>query len=462
MTRMAVESPGSNEPALVEDRPGVARAHSACPELSKAEHGSKGAHSAGGLHADALRAARSQELNVLLGRSSRTETRGGLDPIGAEFAANLAQSSLFQLDESGSLEDGLHSCTSVLRELHERSDLSVHVVPGAALDAAQIHDEVQLLTASIQRVRRLEDLGSSRVRSMGKTDGRARAHATVPETLEKPRHVKRESADTRDVVFESQIDPTFELIPGHLRAEKAVVDHLGDLLVSVVGHPAAVGQNHMAESRLAFAALLIVPLGAALAFALMPRSESTSRPRTSSPPARLDDSSLESERAMKDLARDSSDEQSALRDDESPRTGSADARDDEEVELDQAPDEPDEWDRHIGNFDDNAKRFDQRLATFEREAQEGRMNLLLGTRVTSAVREGVLELAPEATVKAVCSASVCEVEIRSEEPVGRLVADLGPWLVEWPDGATGDPRAADSRNSFRLLFDANDAPRLEP
>jgi hypothetical protein len=213
----------------------------------------------------------------------------------------------------------------------------------------------------------------------------------------------------------------------------------------------------MAESRLALAALLIVPLGAAVVFALLPERGSKVRPVVLPEPQ--DDPSLGSEDASE---YDSPEQRRQLRRSREVGPSGEDDTSPERREANQDEGEPDEWDGRVQRFDDNTERFDERLSRFEEEAAAGRMNLLLGTRVTTAVREAVLQYAPEARVKAVCSVSVCEIEMSSEEPVGQLVADLGPWLLEWPDGATGDPRVDDSATSFRILFDANVAPQIEP
>lgn len=123
-----------------------------------------------------------------------------------------------------------------------------------------------------------------------------------------------------------------------------------------------------------------------------------------------------------------------------------------------APDDED-WSGRIERFDENARRFDERAAIFERELSQGLTDPKRAEGVERFLSARLLELSPDAEARARCTPSICEVHLLGGGSVGALIADVGPLLRELASEATGNSRSDhDGRSSFRLLFQANEAP----
>lgn len=219
----------------------------------------------------------------------------------------------------------------------------------------------------------------------------------------------------------------------------------------------------MTESRLVLGALLVVPLGSVLYFTLQSSSGTERPPVPSSAPVPLGDEEygrgIESRSEVIPRPSGASQDEFVV-EPNSRQPGAQERSRQDSDDVEDRGDEEEDAQGKLERFDENAGVFDARLAQFDREVKSGRVDLTRGARVAEAVREEVLDLLPEARIKVICTPSVCEVEVASEEPVGVLLARLSPWLVEVRDfAATGNPRREEEgREAFRLLFDATTAP----
>jgi hypothetical protein len=68
----------------------------------------------------------------------------------------------------------------------------------------------------------------------GKADRRGRQHAGACQALRGPPHIIRQNADTGHLVPPGKLYPLFQLPDGQRRPEQAMVNHLGNLLISVI------------------------------------------------------------------------------------------------------------------------------------------------------------------------------------------------------------------------------------
>lgn len=109
----------------------------------------------------------------------------------------------------------------------------------------------------------------------------------------------------------------------------------------------------------------------------------------------------------------------------------------------------------LARFDENVQAFGERLSAFDRE--RGSVDEESSEKVKAALQSSLESMHPEIRVTALCTLSVCVVELTSPDPVGTMIARISPWLRKHTRAATGDPVDASDENSLRLAFDKMDA-----
>jgi hypothetical protein len=137
---------------------------------------------------------------------------------------------------------------------------------------------------------------------------------------------------------------------------------------------------------------------------------------------------------------------------------------DPDPEPEEEATDPEEDARHLDHFISNAEAFDQMSRVFAAEIRTGKTAERVEARWQGPLQGDVSRLAPGSSPRLRCTTSVCEVVVTSPQPVGMLLADLGPWLSQHQRGATGDVEDSpeDSPEGFRLLIQVEDLEANDP
>src|SRR5258708_1346215 len=102
-------------------------------------------------HLSLRRSVQAHQLQVFDGRTAGTVTRRGLDPVGAQFAANLAKAYLLVVVQIAVLEDDLDLLPGFMRGLDDAADVIAHVAPISAQNLADVDYHVELFSAAAHR-----------------------------------------------------------------------------------------------------------------------------------------------------------------------------------------------------------------------------------------------------------------------------------------------------------------------
>lgn len=157
-----------------------------------------------------------------------------LDPVGVQFAADLAQSDLVLVVEIAVLEDHFDLLTGGVGRFDDRGDVLPDVVPVAAQDLADVDDHIQFLAAVGKSPFGLGTLDCGCVAAVRKADCRTGFDCASFEEFGAVPEGVGQNADTGDVVGERQADACFQVGRGQRGIEQRVIDHVCDVGVLIV------------------------------------------------------------------------------------------------------------------------------------------------------------------------------------------------------------------------------------